>query len=573
MNAAAAALTQLISILGGRATWLKATNQAKDFGEAVGGAGGAAKEALKYLAPFDELNVLPDDKGGGGGGGGLEDFAGMFEETDYEGFFKQLKDFIDRGDWQGVGTMLGEKVNELVDKVPWEDGGRKIGEKINAWFTTKYWTLKTINFQNIGNSVAQALNGMIDGIDFGTVGRGWTRKFTAIIDTIVGFLGGLNWGLISKSIGDFLSGALNEAADWLNEIDWSSAGTNLYNDVKDFIANIPWSDIGKAFWEFFKAAIKAAWNGLTGVFDGLYSDVMSLFNGGNKPGETTTNTPTIDVTANVTDIKDKLPKRRKVVGNMNADLTETTDNIPAEDKKIETSSIFTRSKDALPLAAKTFTSSANFTFSKNSLTSGQRTFASTANFVTQQNNLGKISFGATANINSADTTYINKQRTRINVTAYITEVRNRDGKVTRIDMLNANGGVYRGGQWNDISRFAGGGLARGSQLFWAREAGPELVGTLGGHSAVMNNDQIVASVSSGVARGIAGIHFQLAGMPSAQTESAENEDAMYRAFRRALDETDFGPEEIDLDGSVVYNKIVQRNRRERLRLGVNPMLT
>lgn len=37
------------------------------------------------------------------------------------------------------------------------------------------------------------------------------------------------------------------------------------------------------------------------------------------------------------------------------------------------------------------------------------------------------------------------------------------------------------------------------QLFIAREAGPELVGTLGGHTAVMNNDQIVASVSNGVA--------------------------------------------------------------------------
>ena len=35
-------------------------------------------------------------------------------------------------------------------------------------------------------------------------------------------------------------------------------------------------------------------------------------------------------------------------------------------------------------------------------------------------------------------------------------------------------------------------------MFIARESGPELVGTLGGHSAVMNNDQIVASVSNGV---------------------------------------------------------------------------
>jgi hypothetical protein len=37
------------------------------------------------------------------------------------------------------------------------------------------------------------------------------------------------------------------------------------------------------------------------------------------------------------------------------------------------------------------------------------------------------------------------------------------------------------------------------QLFIAREAGPELVGNIGNHTAVANNDQIVAGIASGVA--------------------------------------------------------------------------
>ena len=36
------------------------------------------------------------------------------------------------------------------------------------------------------------------------------------------------------------------------------------------------------------------------------------------------------------------------------------------------------------------------------------------------------------------------------------------------------------------------------QMFIAREAGAELVGNIGGRTAVMNNDQIVESVSAGV---------------------------------------------------------------------------
>lgn len=53
-----------------------------------------------------------------------------------------------------------------------------------------------------------------------------------------------------------------------------------------------------------------------------------------------------------------------------------------------------------------------------------------------------------------------------------------------------------------MMKFAGGGLVDRGELFIAREAGPELVGTIGNSSAVMNNDQIVAAVARGVASAI-----------------------------------------------------------------------
>lgn len=66
----------------------------------------------------------------------------------------------------------------------------------------------------------------------------------------------------------------------------------------------------------------------------------------------------------------------------------------------------------------------------------------------------------------------------------------------------ADGGVFSAGSWKPIKKYAVGGLPNMGQMFVAREAGPELVGTLGGHTAVMNNDQIVASVSDGVYRAV-----------------------------------------------------------------------
>ena len=50
--------------------------------------------------------------------------------------------------------------------------------------------------------------------------------------------------------------------------------------------------------------------------------------------------------------------------------------------------------------------------------------------------------------------------------------------------------------WNGI--YANGGFPTEGQLFLAREAGPELVGTIGGNTAVANNDQIVEGIRQGV---------------------------------------------------------------------------
>ena len=66
----------------------------------------------------------------------------------------------------------------------------------------------------------------------------------------------------------------------------------------------------------------------------------------------------------------------------------------------------------------------------------------------------------------------------------------------------ADGGVFERGQWKPVQTYATGGFPDSGQMFIAREAGPELVGTLSGSTAVMNNDQIVSSVSNGVANGV-----------------------------------------------------------------------
>lgn len=72
------------------------------------------------------------------------------------------------------------------------------------------------------------------------------------------------------------------------------------------------------------------------------------------------------------------------------------------------------------------------------------------------------------------------------------------------EKISTSGTPYKPGTYG--FRFeAGGGYVNSGQMFVAREAGPELVGTIGSHTAVANNDQIVAAVSQGVASAVSSV--------------------------------------------------------------------
>jgi hypothetical protein len=57
----------------------------------------------------------------------------------------------------------------------------------------------------------------------------------------------------------------------------------------------------------------------------------------------------------------------------------------------------------------------------------------------------------------------------------------------------------------NVSMFASGGFPTAGQLFVARESGAEMVGSVGGRTAVANKDQIVQAVSAGVANAVAAV--------------------------------------------------------------------
>jgi phage-related protein len=99
-----------------------------------------------------------------------------------------------------------------------------------------------------------------------------------------------------------------------------------------------------------------------------------------------------------------------------------------------------------------------------------------------------------------------------------------------------------------IPLLAGGGIVNAGQMFIAREAGPELVGSIGRKTAVANNDQIISGIESGV----------------------------YRAMMAANSTNKGGSQTIriinEIDGDVVGEKVIQYHNGKVMQTGASPLL-
>lgn len=98
-----------------------------------------------------------------------------------------------------------------------------------------------------------------------------------------------------------------------------------------------------------------------------------------------------------------------------------------------------------------------------------------------------------------------------------------------------------------IPLLASGGTVDSGQMFIAREAGPELVGSIGKKTAVANNDQIISGIESGVYRAMMAANSNKGGT---QTIRIINE----------------------IDGDVIGEKVIQYHNGKVIQTGASPLL-
>ena len=236
---------------------------------------------------------------------------------------------------------------------------------------------------------------------------------------------------------------------------------------------------------------------------------------------------TIDVTANISKVTDSLTEKQKTLSNGKLTVQQAIDNIRNGDKNTKN---WTAIYDYFRGKGVTGTTIANWVANYSGGFIGKGVIGATiagfiANYTGGKTGLGVIGewirgFGAyyTAGKTGSGVTpewirgfgatftsrSINWASALWTITGFVAGIvswfASSGGKASK-----ASGGVFKNGSWHSIQQYAEGGTPSSGQMFIARESGPELVGTLAGSTAVMNNDQIVSSVSDGVAKAVASV--------------------------------------------------------------------
>jgi hypothetical protein len=456
---AANAVNQFFAAISGASTFTRAKAAVMSYGNALGGAAGAANDLKNAMLGIDELNVISPNIGGGGaggGGGGGLDYGDMFEEVEIDSkilnALEKIQDWIDEFKENPAIKAIGEALQFL-----YEEGIKPLGE----WLAEHPGVLNTLI------AFLLALTGL-------TLASRIIRGISKAIG-LTGLAGSL--AQLGRKVSDWItpqknkdiSSALNSAA---------GTGRGIVDSLTDGVSDEP--------------SQKELFNKIKGLFD----DVKDSFT--NDPALLSAMGRAYDAGVAMQDSfargLNDVPARQRIISNIqsmffqvrdmfadSAPLYDCLSNAKSSAQKILEEFRVGLQDNGLLNAIKQ--AAVEMLLSVQSVFDDKKSLA-LQTVKTQAYAAGK-QIGKSFADGILDTINQKWEAIRLTIEAKISTTASKIG-----------GGGYGGGGGG--GRYAAGGFPPPGQMFIAREAGPELVGTMGGRTAVANNDQIVEGVASGV---------------------------------------------------------------------------
>lgn len=483
-----------------------ATSGTEDIADNMGSAVESAKELKRYLAPFDELNVLPDQSTGNGGSGsgaglgtgsgdlGIElpgyDFLKNAVTTQIDEWKKKLEPLV-----SFVKKNIGE-ILELITTI----GAALLAWKFSAGFLNGIEALKALS----GKELSMPLTIVAGGILTAT---GFKIEFSGIKDAIEKGLNSLNFGeiIVGGLLGTAGAGLLGKGI--VSFITTAFKGKAVANAIANGGKLISTGLIG--------AAIGAIVAGIpmfvTGVYDAI-TNGLNILNGLLIPAGTAF--VGAGIGAMIGAVGGPLGALIGLVVGAVVDLgiaiaqhwdeiKEATVNAwnSVKEKTIE---VWNGIKDWLSTAWNSIKTTASSVWSSVSTTVSNTWTTIKTNASKFMSNLLDTFKTKFEKLKQTITDAISRIKSAFNFDWHLPSLELPHISVTYSDApwaLARFFGIYSIPHLS-VDWYANGGFPDAGQLFIANEAGPEMVGSIGGKTAVANNDQIVEAIAQGVFRAV-----------------------------------------------------------------------
>ena len=218
---------------------------------------------LLEMPELEEVN-LEDFQDAAGGIG--DAFADMFEEVPVElsDWMQRLKEAIEAGDWEGVGKLIAEKLNEGMKYVddwindvllPKGVEFAEIAARIGNGFVEGFdWTLLGKTIGDGINAIAQILDTFITTFKWDVLGQKLADFGNSLVNTI-------KWDLIAKTIADGMNGIATTVVNFYDRFSSYNFGSKIGHAIKEWFDKVEWTTIAQAF--------AGKWNELIDFIDGI----------------------------------------------------------------------------------------------------------------------------------------------------------------------------------------------------------------------------------------------------------------------------------------------------------------
>lgn len=475
------ALSQIFAIFTG-GTYLKAKEVPQQWGDAASGAADAAEEWKNQILGFDEINRLeaPSDGGGGGGGGGM-DIGSMFEDTPIDGIFAKIK----------------AKLDELVNSLDF-------GPLVKAWERLKEAVKGFADV--VTDYLAWAWDNILVPLAHWVIEEAAPRLVTLLATAFEFLTAALEalkpvfqwvWDNVLKPLADFVGDTflafLDELIDLFEDLTALLSGKMSFSEFIDQLDGIQVAILG---------IITAL--GVSGLI-GMFGSVVSFITGLVIPALIGIWGAITSVTGGVSLLVAGIALL--VIGLANFCMTGEMSKgtfymIEAGIMAVGVAlSILTGSWIPLAIAAVVAAVVAIVTHFDKIKAAIQNFFQLFKNAIHD----GKVTIMDFANV------FINAVMSIVSPILYVINciaslinwIRNLLSAISSAN--SAMSSISRRSNSGNYGLFASGGYPDEGQMFIAREAGPEMVGTIGGRTAVATNNDIVAAVSQGVANAVSAV--------------------------------------------------------------------